>query len=90
LTLDASGLAGAGNGPFGLSSVDLSIGFQLVVMLFVAGQAVVSLCRGSAPALHLDATEFRDGRWHRSNSAATGWRRWSELIDGAASSPAAQ
>jgi enediyne biosynthesis protein CalE5 len=29
--------------------------------------------------------EFRDGQRQQWNSAATGWRKWSELIDGAAS-----
>ena len=33
----------------------------------------------------IDAVEFRDGQRHQWNSAATGWRRWSELIDRAAS-----
>lgn len=33
----------------------------------------------------IDAAEFRDGQRQQWNSAATGWRRWSELIDGAAS-----
>ena len=33
----------------------------------------------------VDAVEFRDGQRHQWNNAATGWRRWSELIDGAAS-----
>jgi enediyne biosynthesis protein CalE5 len=33
----------------------------------------------------VDAVEFRDGQRHQWNSAATGWRRWSDLIDGAAS-----
>jgi SAM-dependent methyltransferase len=33
----------------------------------------------------VDAVEFRDGQQQQWNSAATGWRRWSELIDGAAS-----
>lgn len=33
----------------------------------------------------VDAVEFRDGQRQQWNSAATGWRRWSELIDGAAS-----
>ncbi len=33
----------------------------------------------------VDAVEFRDGQRQHWNSAATGWRRWSELIDGAAS-----
>jgi ubiquinone/menaquinone biosynthesis C-methylase UbiE len=32
-----------------------------------------------------DAVEFRDGQRHQWDSAATGWRRWSQLIDGAAS-----
>ena len=31
------------------------------------------------------AVEFRDGQRQQWNSAATGWRRWSELIDSAAS-----
>ncbi len=33
----------------------------------------------------VDAVKFRDGQRHQWNSAATGWRRWSDLIDGAAS-----
>ena len=33
----------------------------------------------------VDAVEFRDGQRDQWNSAATGWRKWSELIDGAAS-----
>jgi SAM-dependent methyltransferase len=33
----------------------------------------------------LDFAEFRDGQQQQWNRAATGWRRWSELIDGAAS-----
>lgn len=33
----------------------------------------------------LDAGEFRQGQRQQWNSAATGWRRWSEMIDGAAS-----
>jgi SAM-dependent methyltransferase len=33
----------------------------------------------------IDAVEFRDGQRQQWNSAATGWRRWSELIDKAAS-----
>ena len=33
----------------------------------------------------VDAVEFRDGQRQQWNSAATGWRKWSELIDGAAS-----
>ena len=33
----------------------------------------------------IDPSEFRDGQRTQWNSAATGWRRWSELIDGAAS-----
>jgi enediyne biosynthesis protein CalE5 len=32
----------------------------------------------------LDSGEFRDGQRTQWNSAATGWRKWSELIDGAA------
>jgi enediyne biosynthesis protein CalE5 len=32
----------------------------------------------------LDASEFRDGQRNQWNTAATGWRKWSELIDGAA------
>ncbi len=32
-----------------------------------------------------DAVEFRQGQRQQWNSAATGWRKWSELIDGAAS-----
>jgi SAM-dependent methyltransferase len=33
----------------------------------------------------LDSAEFRDGQRQQWNRAATGWRRWSELIDQAAS-----
>jgi SAM-dependent methyltransferase len=33
----------------------------------------------------MDAAEFRTGQREQWNSAATGWRRWSELIDGGAS-----
>jgi enediyne biosynthesis protein CalE5 len=33
----------------------------------------------------LNAVEFRDGQRKQWNRAATGWRKWSELIDGAAS-----
>jgi SAM-dependent methyltransferase len=33
----------------------------------------------------VDAVEFRDGQQQQWNNAASGWRRWSELIDGAAS-----
>lgn len=33
----------------------------------------------------IDAVEFREGQRHQWNSAATGWRRWSDLIDEAAS-----
>jgi SAM-dependent methyltransferase len=33
----------------------------------------------------MDAVEFRTGQRQQWNSAATGWRRWSELIDSAAS-----
>jgi enediyne biosynthesis protein CalE5 len=36
-------------------------------------------------AKNLDAVEFRDGQRQQWNDAATGWRKWSELIDGAAS-----
>jgi len=33
----------------------------------------------------IDAVGFRDGQRQQWNTAATGWRKWSELIDGAAS-----
>ena len=33
----------------------------------------------------LDPVEFRDGQRNQWNTAAAGWRKWSELIDGAAS-----
>src|SRR3954447_25833146 len=33
----------------------------------------------------VDAGEFREGQRNQWNTAATGWRKWSELIDGAAS-----
>src|SRR6058998_730275 len=33
----------------------------------------------------LDAVEFRDKQRQQWDSAASGWRKWSELIDGAAS-----
>jgi enediyne biosynthesis protein CalE5 len=33
----------------------------------------------------VDAVEFRDGQRNQWNTAATGWRKWSELIDQAAS-----
>jgi ubiquinone/menaquinone biosynthesis C-methylase UbiE len=36
-------------------------------------------------ATTLDSAEFRDGQRQQWNSAATGWRKWSELIDRAAS-----
>ena len=36
-------------------------------------------------ATTFDSGEFRDGQRQQWNSAATGWRKWSELIDGAAS-----
>src|SRR5712691_3218635 len=36
-------------------------------------------------AKKLDAVEFRDGQRQHWDSAAAGWRKWSELIDGAAS-----
>src|SRR2546421_11518419 len=32
-----------------------------------------------------EAAEFRDTQWRQWNSAATGWRSWSEMIDWAAS-----
>jgi enediyne biosynthesis protein CalE5 len=35
-------------------------------------------------ARSIDAGEFRAGQRRQWNSAATGWRKWSELIDGAA------
>jgi SAM-dependent methyltransferase len=35
--------------------------------------------------VEVDPVEFRDGQQQQWNSAATGWRRWSELIDEAAS-----
>jgi SAM-dependent methyltransferase len=35
-------------------------------------------------AKRLDPVEFRDGQRQQWDSAATGWRKWSELIDGAA------
>jgi SAM-dependent methyltransferase len=35
-------------------------------------------------AKNLDAVEFRDGQRRQWDDAATGWRKWSELIDGAA------
>ena len=33
----------------------------------------------------VDAVKFRDGQRHQWNNAANGWRKWSEMIDGAAS-----
>lgn len=36
-------------------------------------------------AKQLDPAEFRDGQRQQWNAAATGWRKWSELIDEAAS-----
>jgi len=36
-------------------------------------------------AKKLDSVEFRQGQRQQWNSAAAGWRKWSELIDGAAS-----
>ena len=48
LTLDASALAAEGNGPFGVLSVAVSIGFQLIVMLAAASLASVSTRRGWA------------------------------------------
>src|SRR4051812_7891177 len=35
--------------------------------------------------MSLEAGEFRDGQRQQWNSAATGWRKWSELIDQSAS-----
>jgi SAM-dependent methyltransferase len=32
----------------------------------------------------VDAVKFRDGQQQQWNTAATGWRKWSEMIDGAA------
>ncbi|MBA3865571.1 MAG: hypothetical protein H0X42_04370 [Solirubrobacterales bacterium] len=46
LALDASTLAGQGNGPSGLLSAGASIGFQLLVMIAAAGLASVTLYRG--------------------------------------------
>lgn len=46
LVVNASSLAGQGNGPFGVPSVGISIGIQLVVMLAAASLAVVSARRG--------------------------------------------
>src|SRR5438046_10298375 len=41
--------------------------------------------RCAMEAKGLDAGSFREGQRQQWNSAATGWRKWSELIDGAAS-----
>ncbi len=46
LVLSASGLGGEGNGPFGVPSVGISIGIQLVVMLCASSLAAVSVRRG--------------------------------------------
>lgn len=46
LAIDASGLAGQGNGPFGVTSVGVSICIQLLVMLGAASLATVSTRRG--------------------------------------------
>jgi hypothetical protein len=46
LALDAAGIAAAGNGPFGVLSVEISIAIQLVVMLFAASLASVASRRG--------------------------------------------
>jgi hypothetical protein len=46
LAVNASSLAGQDNGPFGVPSVGISIGFQLVVMLAAASLASVSTRRG--------------------------------------------
>jgi hypothetical protein len=48
LTIDASALAAEGNGPSGVMSVAVSIGFQLIVMLAAAFLASVSTRRGWA------------------------------------------
>src|SRR5438046_6644606 len=41
--------------------------------------------RCAMEAKGLDAGSFREGQRQQWNSAATGWRKWSELIDSAAS-----
>jgi hypothetical protein len=46
LAVDASGLAGKGNGPFGVTSVGVSIAIQLIIMLGAASLATVSTRRG--------------------------------------------
>ena len=46
LVVSASSLAGQGNGPFGVPSVAISIGIQLIVMLGAASLATVSARRG--------------------------------------------
>jgi hypothetical protein len=46
LAVNASSLAGQDNGPFGVPSVGISIGIQLVVMLGAASLATVSTRRG--------------------------------------------
>ena len=46
LVVNASSLAGDSNGPFGMPSVGISIGIQLVVMLAASGFAAVSTRRG--------------------------------------------
>ncbi len=48
LTVDAAALADEGNGPFGVLSVAISIGLQLIVMLVAASLASVSTRRGWA------------------------------------------
>jgi len=46
LAVNASSLAGQENGPFGMPSVGISIGIQLVVMLSAASLATISTRRG--------------------------------------------
>jgi hypothetical protein len=46
LAVNASSLAGEANGPFGVPSVGISIGIQLMVMLVAATLAAVSTRRG--------------------------------------------
>jgi hypothetical protein len=48
LGVEASGLAAAGNGPFGVPSVGISIAFQMAVMLAATTLAAVSTRRGWA------------------------------------------
>jgi hypothetical protein len=46
LAVNASSLAGQGNGPLGVPSVGISIGIQLIIMLAAASLATVSTRRG--------------------------------------------